>query len=190
MTVEPLGAMQGNNGGGIMKPTDSSAPGMKPFVDHLNISGDKVDNPSWEQWALLEDRLRKGALMSFSLQRQSDRDADMDFEYSSGDFAIVGAEDSERGTFGFSYLDPAKSSRLVTINGQEYREYSTTRDVEIVIKIARSYFQTGDLDRSVTWHVSCQGLGRQLKDIPASEILRPDRLDLTLETIIAASCEA
>ena len=96
----------------------------------------------------------------------------LDVNVSDSVFAIVGMEDSkDRGTFGFSYLDLTKTSKLIEAGGEYYPQYCSTHDVSIVVQIARTYFGTGDLDRSVTWHVARKGLGGKMEHIPRSEIL-------------------
>jgi hypothetical protein len=145
------------------------------FVDFINVSGDRIEKPTWADFASLEFRLQDGMFLSFSLQRQSDRDAGLEVNVSetAGCFVIVGMEDSkERGTFAFCYLDSTKTSKPVSASGDYYPEYCTTNSASTVVAVARTYFQSGELDRSVSWHVSRRGTGRKLEDIPPSEILR------------------
>jgi hypothetical protein len=156
-----------------------------PFVDHMNLAGDLIEMPSWNDLLALASRLESGHLIPFSLSRQSDRDAGMDFKYAEGQFAVVGAEDSkDRGTFAFCLLDRAKSDRRVYF-GDEYPEYCTTGDIGQVIRIAHAYFRAGELERSVSWHVCDAGLGRKLSMIPSSEILRAGDAEVSLEAILS-----
>ena len=162
-------------------PTD-----QRPFADYMSISGRVIEMPTWSDFLTLESELKKGAVLPFSLQRQSDRDASLDINASDSAFAIVGMEDSkQRGTYGFCYLDLTKTSKLIVASGEYYPEYCTTDDVSVVVQIARKYFQTGDLDRSVTWHVARQGLGGKKEDIPQTEILLANDDKVTLETLLS-----
>jgi hypothetical protein len=156
------------------------------FVDFMNVSGHRIERPTWTDFASLESRLKDGVLLSFSLQRQSDRDATLDVNVSDSSFVIVGVEDSkERGTFGFCYLDPTKTSKMVLASGDYFPEYCTTNNVNTVVAVARTYFQSGELDRSVTWHVSRRGIGGTLEDIPEWEILRANDSKVTLKGILS-----
>lgn len=155
------------------------------FSDHLNIEGRKCDNPTWEDFCALAEMLMSRRPLSFSIQRQTDRDAGMDFDFSDGRFAIYGAEDSvERGTFGFSFLDPTRGSAHLRFANQQLRAYCTTADFEVVLRIARAYFQSGDLERTVDWHVSRKTIGLPLEEIPLDEILRSGDRQHTLNDLL------
>lgn len=121
------------------------------FADHLNIAGEKIDLPTLDDFLALEERLSTGTLVPFCVGRHSDRDANIDFEWSGGAFAITGAEHSkERGNFGFCYLDPVKSDKPVCIGSGDFPEYCTTTDTRLIIAIARTYFASGEfIDQSV-----------------------------------------
>jgi hypothetical protein len=147
----------------------------RPFVECINVAGAIIELPSLSEWSKLELRLLAGSPGEFSLSRQSDRDSAMEFEWSDGRFAIVGCEDSlERGSFGFCLLKEQGSDDMRSFGIQAYPDYCTTSDLKLVAAVARTWFEFGELTRSVSWFVGNRNIGRKRDQIIEREIYAPN----------------
>lgn len=147
--------------------------GASIFADCLNARGNRIESPTREDFERLVARMSSGEGLSFSIERSRDRDASLEVDSSGGLFSICGCEDSAiRGNFGFCLFERRYGDDPVEFDIHTLPKYCTTSDVETVIAVARTYFESGELERSVTWHVSRAGVFRPLAEISPAEVLQ------------------
>lgn len=135
-----------------------------PFCDQINVSGDRITNPCLDDFAATSRLFLEGSIPGFCLDR-TDRDGGLEVVGSDFGFAILGAEDSERGSFAFQLHDPHGESRLVNAEVYELPVSAFTRDREFVVAIASTYFETGELDKRSSWLLNIHTGGEMVYDV-------------------------
>ncbi len=75
--------------------------------------------------------------------------------YGAGDgIAIIGAEDSMRGTFAFLFVDPDPKPEPRKVDIFDISSMNVCSSLDAVRSIARTYALTGELDRKFNWSLN------------------------------------
>ena len=99
-----------------------------------------------------------------SLGRDIDMDAGIEVCNTLEGVAILGAEDSLRGSFGFYFYDPSRGRQRRTVSIFDILDANICDSMNATRLILNTYLLHGDLDRRFNWSLNVEKAGDMLYD--------------------------